>query len=107
MLLFLRKADRKPMRGRFLMALISVVLWAAATAIVASAQTPIQIPSVQTITTRMAQAQVTNQIHFRPYVVTRDYTMFRHRGSDPASQVTANLTFVPLGLKTYAIQRSS
>lgn len=44
-----------------------------------------------------------NQIHFRPYVVTRDYTMFRRRGNDAASQVTANLTFAPLGLKTYAI----
>lgn len=36
MLLFLHNADRKPMLGRFIMALILAVSWAAATAVGAS-----------------------------------------------------------------------
>jgi hypothetical protein len=90
----------------FLTALLLLVSWEVVPVICASAQTSNQIPSVVTITARMAQAQTTNEAHFRPYNVTRDYTMFRQDKNDAMSQVTANITFIPPELKTYAIQRS-
>ena len=42
----------------------------------ASAQTETTDPNVTTIIARMAQARTDNQSRFRPYIVTRGYTLF-------------------------------
>jgi hypothetical protein len=73
----------------------------------ASAQTGSSIPTVETITSRMAQAQTENHARFRPYVVTRDYKMFGNDRKEAKSEVTANITFAPPNLKTYAVHRTT
>ncbi|MBI4455960.1 MAG: outer membrane lipoprotein-sorting protein [Acidobacteria bacterium] len=64
------------------------------------------VPSVETIIARMAQARAKNEALFRPYVVTRDYTLFGKERQKIKSQVVADVTFVPPDFKKYAIQHS-
>ena len=75
--------------------------------LVVTAQTNSSIPTIETITSRMAQAQAENQTRLRPYIVTRDYKMFGEDRQEAKSEVTANITFVPPNLKTYAVQRAT
>jgi len=85
------------------------VLLLCATALVASAwpQTGTTVPTVETIIARMAQARIENQSRFRPYVVTRGYTLFGQERQKSKSAVMADVTFVPPDRKQYAIQESS
>jgi len=85
------------------------VLLLCATALVASAwpQTGTTVPTVETIIARMAQARIENQARFRPYVVTRGYTLFGQERQKSKSAVMADVTFVPPDRKQYAIQESS
>jgi len=62
---------------------------------------------VETIIARMAQARIENQSRFRPYVVTRGYTLFGQERQKSKSAVMADVTFVPPDRKQYAIQESS
>jgi len=62
---------------------------------------------VETIIARMAQARIENQSRFRPYVVTRGYTLFGQERQKSKSEVMADVTFVPPDRKQYAIQQSS
>jgi hypothetical protein len=55
----------------------------------------------------MIHAGEDNDARIRPYVVTRDYKLLAKEARVPASQVTAELTFVPPNLKSYAIQHTS
>jgi Outer membrane lipoprotein-sorting protein len=84
------------------------VLLLSATALVASAwpQTGSTVPTVEAIIARMAQARIENQSRFRPYVVTRGYTLFGQERQKSKSEVTADVTFVPPDRKQYAIQQS-
>jgi Outer membrane lipoprotein-sorting protein len=72
----------------------------------ASAQTKRSPPSIETITSRMAQANANNRARFRPYVVTRDYEMFGKDREAAKSEVTVNIAFAPPNLKTYIIQHA-
>jgi hypothetical protein len=85
------------------------VLLLSATALVASVwpQTATIAPTVETIIARMAQARIENQSRFRPYVVTRGYTLFGQERQKSKSEVMADVTFVPPDRKQYAIQESS
>jgi outer membrane lipoprotein-sorting protein len=78
-------------------------------ALVASsaAQTGTIVPTVETIIARMAQARDENQSRFRPYIVTRGYTLFGQERQKSKSEVMADVTFVPPDRKQYAIQQSS
>jgi hypothetical protein len=74
----------------------------------ASGQTGNVDPSMEAITAGMAQARLRNRARFRPYTVTRDYEMFgKDRQKPPKSQVTADVTFTPPGLKSYVIRDAS
>jgi len=75
--------------------------------ICASAQTIGTIPSVETIAAHMAEARAANEGRFRPYIVTRDYAMFRKETNDAESQVTADITLVSPDVKTYTIEKSN
>jgi len=72
----------------------------------ASAQTKNSIPTIEAITSRMAQANADNQARFRPYIVTRDYKMFGKDREDAKSEVTVNISFAPPNSKSYAIQHA-
>lgn len=83
-----------------------VLLSAAALVTSSAAQTGSTVPTVETIIDRMAQARAENQSRSRPYIVTRDYTLFGQERQKSKSQVTAEVTFVPPAHKQYAIQQS-
>jgi hypothetical protein len=70
-----------------------------------SAQTESPV-STESIIARMATAGEHNHLHFHPYVVTRDYKVFGKEAMIPASEVIAELTFVPPYLKSYAIRHT-
>ena len=72
----------------------------------AAAQVP-AAPSVETILARMAESRAENRARFRPYVVTRDYTLFGKERHKSTSEVTAKLSFVPPNSKQFHILRSS
>src|SRR6266404_7827376 len=69
------------------------------------AQNRSTVPSVETILTRMAQAQAENRARLRPYQVTRHYRLFGKEKHTTKSEVIADVTFVPPDVKEYAIQR--
>ena len=73
----------------------------------ASAQTGSSIPALETIIARMAQARNENQSRFRPYVVTRDYTLSDTEKYHTKAQVVADVSFVPPNSKKYTIQQTS
>jgi hypothetical protein len=58
---------------------------------------------VELIVERMARTRADNRARFRPYVVTRDYTLFGKEKHTTKSEVTAELTFVPPNSKSYNI----
>ncbi len=64
------------------------------------------VPTVETIVARMGQARDENQSRSRPYIVTRDYTLFGQERQKSKSHVIAQVTFVPPDQKQYAIQES-
>jgi hypothetical protein len=81
----------------------SILIFLASGVACASAQTESPVPT-QNIIANMVQAGEYNHAHFRPYVVTVDYRLFGEQTVVPASQVIAELTFVPPYLKSYAIR---
>ena len=72
----------------------------------AVAQTESAVPTVETITARMAQARTENRAHFRPYRVTREYKLFGKERVTTKSEVIADMTFVTPDLKKYVIQHT-
>ena len=60
-------------------------------------------PSLQQIVLRMAEARVQNQARLRPYVVTREYTLFGKDKQRRRTDVTAKISFQPPGFKQYEI----
>jgi hypothetical protein len=71
-----------------------------------AAQIGSPVPTVETIVDRMGQARDENQSRSRPYIVTRDYTLFGQERQKSKSHVIAQVTFVPRDQKQYAIQES-
>jgi hypothetical protein len=84
----------------------SVFFFLASAVACASGQTEGPVPT-ENIVTRMEQAKENNHAYFRPYVVTRDYKLFGKETTVPASQITAELTFIPPDLKSYAIRHTN
>jgi hypothetical protein len=77
-------------------------------AVTASAQTPIVLPTSDTIVAQMSQAQAANRIQFLPYTVTRDYQLFEGETSNPPkSHVVAHIVVVPPDSKKYTIQTAA
>ena len=81
----------------------SVLIFLASTVACASAQTESPVLT-ENIIAQMAQAGEDNHSHFRPYVVTVDYKLFGKEAVVPASEVIAELAFLPPYLKSYAIR---
>jgi outer membrane lipoprotein-sorting protein len=96
----------KIVKWGFNTALPLVVSSLVALVVSASAQTKSSIPTIETITSRMAQANADNQARFRSYIVTRDYKMFGKNREEAQSEVTVNIAFAPPNLKTYVIQHA-
>jgi hypothetical protein len=71
------------------------------------AQDDSSVAHLQTIIARMAQARVENRARFRPYAVTRSYTLFGKELNKVKSQVIADIRFVPPNSKKYAIEQST
>lgn len=65
------------------------------------------MPDVETILVRMAESRAVNRASFRPYVVTRDYTLFGKERDKSKSEVTAELSFIPPNTKQFRIRGSS
>ena len=85
----------------------SIFIYLAAAAIV-SAQTQSTIPTNEVIIAHIAQAQAENRTHFRPYIVTRDYKLFKGDHQNQAqSRVTAEITVVPPDSKKYTVENSN
>lgn len=76
-------------------------------AVLASAQTGSEPPSVEVIVARMAQARAENQVRLRPYVVTREYTLYGKTRAKSKSEVTAEIAFTPPNSKSYSIVKRS
>jgi len=85
----------------------SLLLLSLPTVIPAQAQGGNTAPAVETILARMAQARAENRTRFRPYVVTRDYTLFGKERDKSKSEVTAEVTFVPPNSKQFHIRQSN
>jgi len=77
-----------------------------ALAVTASAQVKTSTPTIETITSRMAQANADNRARSRPYLVTREYKMFGKDREETKSDVTVNISFAPPNSKTYVIQHA-
>src|ERR1700686_86354 len=93
-------------KWRFSRALPLVVSMLVSLVVSASAQTKSSIPTIETITSRMAQAIADNHTRFRPYMVTRDYKMFGKDREQAKSEVTVNVSFIPPNMKSYIIQHT-
>lgn len=71
-----------------------------------SAQSGSTAPTVETILVRMSEARAENRARFRPYVITRGYTLFGKERNKSKAEVTAEVTFVPPNSKQFSIQQS-
>ncbi len=61
---------------------------------------------VNVIVDRMERAQLQNRAHYRPYTVTRDYRMYSGESRNPASEVVAQVNFVPPDNKSFDITQA-
>jgi hypothetical protein len=87
---------------------ISVVLFLScflATAVTWAQQTG--TPDINTIVSRMEQAQAESHAHMSPYSVTREYKFFGDDREHAKSQVLAKVDFAPPNEKNYTIQQAS
>jgi hypothetical protein len=92
-----------------------LLLTAAVSVAAAQSQAPPAAPNssgpqaidAQTIVSRMEQAQLENRTRYRAYTVTREYRMYSGASETPASEVVAQVNFVPPGTKTFDIEQTS
>jgi len=62
---------------------------------------------LSTILTRMENATQANRLHFRNYILTREYRLYGSSVAEPPqSEVTAEVSFAPPNRKTYQINRA-
>src|SRR5438046_1911426 len=59
------------------------------------------------IVQRMAEAQLLNRAHIRPYTVTRDYVVYGRDADNPKGHVLARIDFLPPNQKSYNIAEST
>ena len=71
------------------------------------AQNRVQVPAVETILTRMAQARAENRTRLRPYTVIRDYKLFGKERQTTKAEIIADVSFVPPDVKHYAIRQAN
>ena len=64
-------------------------------------------PDVNTILSRMEQAQAESHAHMSPYSVTREYKFFGDDQQHAKSQVLAKVDFAPPNEKNYTIEKAS
>lgn len=64
-------------------------------------------PDVDTIVARMQQAQEDNRARSRAYTVTREYKLFSHDTQHAASDVVAQVSFMPPDSRSFDIRQSS
>jgi len=64
-------------------------------------------PDLNTILSRMEQAQAESHAHMSPYSVTREYKFFGDDQQHAKSQVLAKVDFAPPNEKNYTIEQSS
>lgn len=62
---------------------------------------------INTLLERIEQAQVDNRARSRAYIVTRDYRMYNSDSDKPASEVVAEVNFVPPDRKTFDIKEAT
>jgi len=64
-------------------------------------------PDLETIVTRMEQAQVAARAQVRPYTVTRSYQFFGSDRSKASSEVVAQVAYQPPSTKSFTIEKTS
>jgi hypothetical protein len=87
----------------------TVVLgWVAAVATMPSvfAETGDQSQEVDTIVSRMEQAQVASRAQQQTYIVTRNYQFFSSNTQQPSSEVAVKVEFQPPSTKTFTIEKT-
>ena len=70
----------------------------------AAAGNPVQ--DIDTIVSRMEQAQIASRAQQQPYVVTRNYQFFSNDLQKPNSEVAVKLEFQPPSTKNFTIQKT-
>jgi outer membrane lipoprotein-sorting protein len=83
-----------------------LILVTAMAACAAAGQAAPAPADLENILTRVEQAQAENRAHFQPYVVTRQYRLYKKEGDQATSEVIADITFQPPDQKKYQIRRS-
>jgi hypothetical protein len=73
---------------------------------VPSSTAEIQSPDLNLILQRLEDVQHQDPAQTRPYEVTREYKVFRGDDKEPASEVMAQVNFVPPDIKTYKITQA-
>jgi hypothetical protein len=73
---------------------------------VPSSTAEVKSPDLNLILQRLEDVQHQDPAQSRPYEVTREYKVFRGDDSQPTSEVTAQINFVPPDIKTYKITQA-
>ena len=71
-----------------------------------SSTAEVKSPDLNLILQRLEDVQHQDPAQSRPYEVTREYKVFRGDDSQPTSEVTAQINFVPPDIKTYKITQA-
>ena len=75
--------------------------------IISAAHIENPVPTPESIIAHMMQARSENRARLRPYSVTRNYRLFGKEKQTARSEVIAQVTFDPPGIKQFVIQRAS
>lgn len=65
------------------------------------------VPDINAIVDHVERAAAENRAHYRAYTVTRDYRFYNENSEQPASEVVAQVSFVPPDNKSFEITASS
>ena len=71
-----------------------------------SSPSEVKSPDLNLILQRLEDVQHQDPAQSRPYEVTREYKVFRGDDSQPTSEITAQINFVPPDIKTYKITQA-
>ena len=71
-----------------------------------SSTAEVKSPDLNLILQRLEDVQHQDPAQSRPYEVTREYKVFRGDDSQPTSEITAQINFVPPDIKTYKITQA-
>lgn len=88
-------------------AIAGVVLLALGTSLAqTSSAQPAQDPELTEITSRLSLAQIANHEKTRSYTVVREYALLNGHAERDSSDVTAEVSYIPPGIKEYAIRET-